>query len=399
MRRRSLVSVLLAASLVLLPAAGRALEPTDYEAEIARLQKDIDTGISALAAPVDFEKALRYVFAVYRKASLTSDFKDFKAAETVIDEALEKIGPLEDLDLLKANFDFKLHRLAATKADLEKVPDKETEAGVKALRADLAFQEGRYDEARKGYESVLREKKTWDNLARLAYLKSRTGDVQGADKLYVEAADEITAKEMRSYAWVELQRGLLDFDDGRYEEALAHYRTADRAYSGYWLIQEHIAEVLDRLGKTDESVALYRSIIERTRNPEFVSALAAILDRKDHAAAAELDQEAGRLFDEQSSLYPEAAYGHAIQSLLRRRETSPRLLELAEANYRLRPNGDSELLLARAYLKVGEIAKAKAMLDEILATPWRTPELARVAKEVRSARTRAVSSTAPVPSS
>ena len=78
---------------------------------------------------------------------------------------------------------------------------------------------------------------------------------------------------MRSYAWVELQRGLLDFDRRRDHEALAHYRVAERAYSGYWLIEEHIAEALDRLGRTAQAVEMYQRVIERTRNPEFVSAL------------------------------------------------------------------------------------------------------------------------------
>ena len=384
--RRALIAVLLAA-LFLAPAAGRAAagaaSATDYEAELARLQKDIDdTQATALNAPVDFEKALRYVFAVYRKASLTSDFKDFKAAETVIDRALEQIGPLEDLYLLKANFDFKLHRLAATAQDLEKVPDKEDEPGVKALRADLALQEGRYDEARKGYESALRKKKTWDNLARLAYLKSRTGDAAGADKLYLAAEDDITAKEMRSYAWVDLQRGLLDFDAHRYEKALAHYRTADRAYSGYWLIEEHIAEVLDLTGQTKDAIALYEKIIGTTHNPEYLNALGRIRERSDPDAAQKLYAEADRRNEERFALYPEAAIGHLIRDTLVRRTPRPDLLELAQRNYDLRPNGESKLLLARAYLKAERRAEAKKLLDEIASTPWTTPELSLVRRQV-----------------
>lgn len=42
---------------------------------------------------------------------------------------------------------------------------------------------------------------------------AKMGDRSGADQLYLEAEDEITVKEMRSYAWVELQRGVLDFPD------------------------------------------------------------------------------------------------------------------------------------------------------------------------------------------
>ena len=188
---------------------------------------------------------------------------------------------------------------------------------------------------------------------------------------------------MRSYAWLELQKGLMDFDDGRYERALAHYRLADRAYSGYWQIEEHVAEVLDRLGGTDEAIALYRGIIQRTRNPEFVNALAAILDRRDHAAAEALYAEAEGLFEEQYRLYPEAAIGHFLKYLIGRREADPRLLEMAERNVQLRPNAESKLLLARAYVKLSQPAKARALVGEILETSWRTPELAAFARQVR----------------
>jgi tetratricopeptide (TPR) repeat protein len=323
--------------------------------------------------------ATKEAFRVYRHASLTADFSDFRAAETAIDQAIGTIGPSEDLYLLKANFDFKLHRLARTKDDLEKTPDLASDPRVLALRADLAFQEGRYGEARQGYEVALRKQRTWDNLARLAYLKSRTGDVAGADALYVEAEDLILAKDMRSYAWVELQRGLLHFEAGRPQKALEHYERADRADPGSWQIEEHIAEVLHLLGRTDESVALYRKVIDQTHNPEYVSALAAILRRDD------LYAEADRLFHDQMALYPEAALGHYIRSMIARRQPSPDLLAMAQQNVALRPNGDAKLLLAQAYLKLNEPAKARAVIDEILATPWRTPELSKVSRQVRAA--------------
>ncbi len=336
---------------------------------------------------------MKLVFLEYRYASLTGDFGDFKAAESAIDRAIELAGPAEDFYLLRANLDFKLHRLARTREDLARAPDLAGGAAVEVLRADLALQEGRYAEARKGYEEVIRRHRkpetpgSWDQLARLAYLESKTGDVAGARRLYLQAKSEITAKEMRSYAWVELQEGLLDLDERRFEQALAHYRRAARAYSGYWLIEEHIAEVLDLLGRTREAVDLYRRVIARTRNPEFVGALALIVERSDRAAGEALHREAGRLFQEQRALYPEAAAGHFIKYLLDTRgAVVPGLLEMAEENHLLRPNGDAKLLLARACLRVHDPARAKAVVDEILASPWRTPEVARLARELGARR-------------
>jgi tetratricopeptide (TPR) repeat protein len=347
--------LLIAAGLVtvgFLPIFPKKSGPTDYELELKR---------------IDAKLAEKPLFA-YQRAALTGDFNDFRAAERAIEQAFAAQGPTADLLLLRANFNFKLHRLDAAESDL-RVLDAEI-PGVAALRADLAFQRGRYDDARRGYTREVALAGKWDDYARLAWLQSRTGDVAGADRSYAQAEEQISVKEMRSYAWVELQRGLLSFERGRYEEALAHYRKAERAYSGYWLIEEHVAEVLDKLGKRSEAIALYEKIVAATHNPEYVNALARITGRGD------LYAEADRLNAVRFALYPEAAIGHVIRDALARPTARPDLVQLAARNVALRPNAESKLLLARALLKVNDRAAAAKLVDEIVkTTPWRTAEL------------------------
>ena len=70
---------------------------------------------------------------------------------------------------------------------------------------------GQYEEKKAAYVRIIDEEPTWDNLARLAYFVASMGERERADDLYARAEDELTAKEMRSYAWLELQRGLLNF--------------------------------------------------------------------------------------------------------------------------------------------------------------------------------------------
>lgn len=364
-----------------LPVFKPQVRPSDYDRELAKIEKDLASPPPAATAAAD--PALWRAGLLYRRASLTSDFAHFRAAEEAIDQAFAKVGPTEDLILLRAQFNFKLHRLESTKSDVLALAEIGPSSGLHALAADLAFQEGRYEEARRGYEKALETNPaSWDNLARLAYFQSRTGDYAGAERTYAKAQEEISAKEMRSYAWVELQKGLLDFERKRYEPALAHYRKADRAFSGYWLIEEHIAEVLDLLGRTGESVALYEKIIGTTHNPEYMNALGRIEERTDPAAAKKLYAEADRENAKRFALYPEAAIGHLIRDSLLRPDLRPDLLALAQRNYDLRPNSESKLLLARAYLKNERKAEAKRLLDEIAATPWTSPELVDVRRQV-----------------
>ena len=333
--------------------------PTAYQRELAQIGRDLDAQ----------RDPLRRTGLLYRRASLTADFADFRTAERAIDAAFVTAGPTPDLLLLRANFNFKLHRLDAAERDLRLLDERMP--GVTSLRADLAFQRGRYDEARAIYSAEVARADKWDDLARLAYLQSRTGDVPSAETTYARAQQEISAKELRSFAWVELQRGILDLERKRYEPALTHYRRADRAYSGYWLIEEHIAEVLDLMGRTKEARAMYEKIIESTHNPEYVNALARITGRDD------LYAEADRLNTARFALYPEAAIGHLIRDSLARPHARPDLVSLARRNYDLRPNAESKLLLARAYLKANEHATALRLIREIeTTTPWRTTELA-----------------------
>ena len=366
MVKRSLLLVAIVVTigfLPIFPASKRG--PTDYELELKR----IDASLAAKPT------TLRRTGFLYQRAALTADFNDFRAAERAIEQAFGEVGPSEDLLLLRANFNFKLHRLDAAENDL-RVLDAAT-PGVEALRADLAFHRGRYDDARRGYAHEVDLAGKWDDYARLAYLQSRTGDFAAADRSYAQAEEQISVKEMRSYAWVELQRGLLSFERGHYDAALAHYRKADRAYSGYWLIEEHIAEVLDRLGKRGEAIALYEKIIATTHNPEYVNALARITGRGD------LYAEADRLNAARFALYPEAAIGHLIRDALARPTARPDLVQLAARNVALRPNAESKLLLARAFLKVNDRAAAAKLLDEIVkTTPWRTAELDEVKRSL-----------------
>ena len=246
-------------------------QPTDYDVELAQIRAAIAalSGTGA-AAPVDAERVTRLAHLLYRRAALTGSAADFRDAEVAIGAAIQQIGPTDDLSLVRAHLDFALHRFAAAGDDLAGVADL---PDAVALKADIDVQRGRYDEARAGYAAAIQRSRTWDNLARLAYLQSVTGDDAAADALYVEAEDEITAKEMRAYAWVEVQRGLLQLRRGRFPEASALYQHANRAYSGYWLVEEHLAELYGARRQFDAALALYRTINTRAPKPELAQAV------------------------------------------------------------------------------------------------------------------------------
>jgi tetratricopeptide (TPR) repeat protein len=249
-------------------------ELTDYQRELQQINRDLaEFEGQAFSTPLNAETITKFVYRLYQRASLTGSFSEFEQAEAAIGKAINLLGPTQDICLLKANLDFKFHRLTKTKQDLELGPGLLNTMQGRVLQADIAFQEGKYLEARNEFEKLIQEERSWDNLARLAYVQSKIGDLAGAEKSYEEAEDEITAKEMKSFAWVELQRGLLDLTHGRFDAAWEHYQRADRAYSGYWFIHEHIAEVLGAQRRFEESAALYEKVIQQVPKPELQQAL------------------------------------------------------------------------------------------------------------------------------
>jgi tetratricopeptide (TPR) repeat protein len=245
-----------------------------YDDELSRAELDI-ARLDALRRnrPADLEQRVRLAYRLFHRASLTCDMAHFEAVAGVIRDVIADFGPREDICLLKANLDLRFHRLADVRQDLQMCPLLPGRFEGRVLLADVDFQEGHYEDARLQLESLIAENRTWDNLARLAYWKGKLGDPREAGALYQEAEDELTAKQMRSYAWLELQRGVLAITHGRYEDAWKHYRRAEAGYPGHWHTDEHIAELLAAEGQFEKAAELLQIVIARAPKPELQQAL------------------------------------------------------------------------------------------------------------------------------
>ena len=170
-----------------------------YRTELQRIERDI-AGLNIadlLAVPINPERLTRYVYLLYQRASITGDLVQLSAVERAIECAVPLLTHPGDLYLLKANVAFKLHRLADLEAALLAIPAAGRCMETHLLYADLEFQHGHYREAETGYVGAIEAERSWGGLARLAYFRSKMGDFEDADRLYREAEDELTAKEMR----------------------------------------------------------------------------------------------------------------------------------------------------------------------------------------------------------
>ena len=97
----------------------RAPQLPGYAQELTRTESDIaELESRRRSHPGDLEKRVRLAYRLFHRASLTGSIAHFEAVDAAIREALDEFGPKEDVCLLKANLDFRFHRLAEVRQDL-----------------------------------------------------------------------------------------------------------------------------------------------------------------------------------------------------------------------------------------------------------------------------------------
>lgn len=324
------------------------------------------------------------------KARLTGSFDDYAATDSALAGAFALAPQGAGPHMTKASLDFTMHRLADAERSLDSIagyavpPDPGEVAEIAAMRGDIAFYRGRYVEAAAAYDEADRMAPGTADFRR-AIFHSRTGRPDLADETLARAEAGLGKPTPQLVANIELRRGLLDLERGRWDDALAHFRKANTIFPGHWLVEEHIAEVTALKGDAPAAEKLYADIIRRTGHPDYMDAMAALARKRgDPAAMQNWTARAAEGWKRRLAIFPEAAYGHALDHCFAS-ENWACALNLAQRDHANRPYGEAKILLARALLRNDRAAEAKPLIDEVFASPWRTPLLHAVASEVYAA--------------
>ncbi|WP_373489226.1 tetratricopeptide repeat protein [Blastomonas sp.] len=372
------------------PFSGRG-PPRSYSEALERAGLAVANAAAAAEAGAD-QWLMHEIHAgeLLGRAQMSGSYDDYAAAERALDAAFKVAVPGSGPHMMRASLEFSMHRLARAEAQLAATdayavpPDPGDRAEIAAMRGDIAFYSGDYKAALARYDEADALVPSAASFRRAIYA-ARTGDVDAADAYFVAAERAYRTATPQTRSYMELQRGILDLDRGRLNDAMAHFRKADSLFPGRWLIEEHIAEVLNLQGKVAESEALYRDIVRRTGHPEFIDALAGIAEaRGDAAEAKRLYARSSAIWSKRLAQFPEATYGHAIDHCVAKADW-PCALRLAQRNHDARPYGEAKVALAHALLGNAKIAEARAMIEQVLASAWRTPDVHSVAAEVYQA--------------
>ena len=374
-----------AAAPAVAPVVAPDSEPATWADELADVDRQIVHVLRAADRDeTDWLNLDRAASLLLTRARLSGSYDDYARAEELLGRAFERAPGGSGPVATQVSLDFSLHRLDRVGPNLDALdvmpPMMRPKPEVQLRRRGaLALQLGRYDDARGLLQRSVDAGATLPNLSVLALYFWQTGELAEAERLYGEALAQYHGRAREPVAWVHLQLGLIDLDRGSPDEALQHYREAGAQLGGWYLVDEHIAEALTLLGRTDEAVVLYRRVIARTGHPEFMDAMAGIeAARGDETASHAWVERARLLYEARLLRFPEAAVGHALDHFLEFGPAS-RAVVLATRNHALRPSGEAKVKLARAWLSVGRTDDARRLTGDVLASPYRSPALAALA--------------------
>ena len=320
------------------------------------------------------------------RARLTGSFDDYAAAGRAFDAAFKVSPHGGGPNLQRATWNFAVHRLGAIEPDLRAVehyviPDDAELASVIGLQGDVLFYTGHYAEALQAYERSAARMPSLGADIRIANYWARMGDEAKADRFLDQAARKITGPQQQLKAYVELRRGMLDLDRGRWDQAQAHFERADDIFPGYWIVQQQLGSVRALKGAPDHAMAIFRRMAAADANPEAFDDIAGLYRAQgDFADAQAWAAKAGAAWDQRLALLPDAALGHTLDHLLAFGDPA-RALAVAQRNYALRPYGDSATGLAWAYMANHRPADALNAIGPTLKSGWYSAEPHIVASE------------------
>ena len=388
-RRRGSVETLLGKVFLILavgalagcqPSAKPTQPVADAKPTYDLVLRDSNAGIAAgealVKGPIESSQGPATMVSLYtERARLTGRYDDYGRAEDLLARVPASLKTAEGVCLARAGLDYALHRLSLAKQTLDGCPSLAGKVEDLSMRANIAFYRGRYKDAGIIYRTLVNQVGSPQTYIQLALYSAKTGAP-------AEALAFLEAAEKRYYggsammlSWMALQRGLIELDRGRYDEARALFTLADQRLPGYWLNEEHLAEVAMLKGDTASAKKVYESVVRRTGAPEYLDSLGSIEAQAGNTQAAKsLFDRAEAIYTVRAKRFPEAIAGHALAHYLKASPQPAKALTLAKANFTNRPYGDAAIALAKAHLLNAQPRDAAQLIRQQIAQGWDTAE-------------------------
>lgn len=369
-------------------AAVPAYGPASYKAALEALDYEVARGEARLVANADSWAAHEALAnALHARGQLTGAHEDLAAALERVGIARgfapDRGGPV----LGRAVIALSLHLNDIAAEEVARIPGYAVPANVgeraegEAILGDVALYRGDYREALMRYRAAEGLQPGLGSTVRLSDWHRHMGRFAEARAILDTALAQQPMPPWAKAA-VLLQRGAIDLQTGDWDAAEEYFAQADKVFPGWWLARAHRGQMAATRGRFAEAEGLYREALAGAERPSVMDALAAVLAAQGRDGEAErIAQQAAAQWKARVASHSAAYADHAFEAYLAEGDTA-NAFRLAALNYRTRPYGDGRIGLARAAAARGRDAQARAVLEELDRTGWRSTEQYRVLAEV-----------------
>ena len=352
-----------------------------YAGAMAQREKALSVEAERADIQADSWLALeREAMARYTLGKLGGDFAQMDRAYRQLQDARALAPEGSGPELSAALLAFAMHKLDDTETALDALDTRAVRATagerseILGIRGDVAFYRGDYARARSLYEQALSIDSHPGLHVRLANWYQRMGDLDAALASFEQAAASGGKVSPELASTLFLYAGGAHLKRGDWDAATEFFERADAVFPGYWLTQAHLAQMEAATGDMDAAEARYRAILAEHDEPSVMAAFAPVLEAQGHRREAEaMAKRAEAIFMAQARDYPEAFADHVLDGALSANDLDA-AMAAARSNHAGRPYGDSKVGVARAMIAAGEPERARALLDTVHRSGWRSTE-------------------------
>lgn len=363
--------------------------PRDFASALVRIDRMIvDSRARARARGGEWLIQEKFANDLIQRGRLTGSFDDYAEAQRALDHGFATAPAGAGPHLTQASLDMSMHRLDRAARALDAIdryvvpPEPEAVAEVGAMRGDIAFYRGDYAGALARYRTAAGGEPVGG--LRLAYHAMRTGKPDAALAAIDRVERRMAFPTAQMLANLSLLRGSIELQRGRWDAASVAFDHAARLFPGSWLVAAHRAQMLALTGRRADAIRAMERVAQASGAPDAMDALASLYRAEGRSAPArDWAARAGAIWARRLALFPEAAYGHAVEHELAFGDPR-RALDLAEKDYAARPHGATAVALGWARLANNDPAGALAAVRPLDAAGWVSAEQHLVAAQAEA---------------
>jgi tetratricopeptide (TPR) repeat protein len=330
-----------------LPTTDGAIALSNLAGQIAKLEIGVEEGRESPTALVEL---------LVLRGQVLGRIDEYEKADRVASRAVAKDPRDPRAYLARAKSGMAFHRFLEVRRDLDEAERQGAEpAAIETGRAAVLQATGEFDLA---LEIRKRQSATQPGILTLgaqASLLAERGDVDDAERFFVEAIRAYRDVSPFPVSWIDFQEGMMWMRAGDLERARDFFAAVLERLPRHAPAAANLGWFEAALGHRERAIALLRGVAATSDDPEAAGLLAQVLQYAGQGAeAARFRGLAAARYDDLVGRHPEAFADHAARFWLGPGADPHKAWALARRNLANRKTPAAYVLLVQAALAIGD---------------------------------------------